>query len=70
MEEIFTFPHCFFFSMVAPLDFEELGHLAAHGSILLIHDFDRMLRIRQVCFEWCHFWQYNIHECLQALLQL
>jgi hypothetical protein len=41
--------------MVAPLNFEELDGLAPRHTILLILDFDRMLKIRQVCIERCHF---------------
>jgi hypothetical protein len=56
--------------MVAPLDLEELDCLMPCDVTLLIQDLDRMLRICQICLERCDFWQYNIHGCLQALLQL
>jgi hypothetical protein len=69
MEEFFTLPRDLFFGMVAPLYLEELNGLAP-GDILLIQDLDRVIRIGQICFERCHFRQYNIHECLQPLLQL
>jgi hypothetical protein len=36
----------------------------------LIQDLHWMLGVRQVSLERCHIRQYNIHECLQALLQL
>jgi hypothetical protein len=56
--------------MVAPLNLEELNHPTPRGMTLLIQDLDQMLRVCQICLEWCHFWQYNVHGCLQALLYL
>jgi hypothetical protein len=70
MEEILTFPCCFFCGVVAPLDLKELDHLAPCDTTLFIQDLNRVFGICQVCFEWWHFRQYNIHGCLQALLQL
>jgi hypothetical protein len=67
-EEIFTLPCCFFFRMVAPLDLVELDRLASYDMTLLVQDLDRMFRICQIRVERCHFWQYNIHGCLQTLL--
>jgi hypothetical protein len=43
--------------MVAPLNLEELYGLAPSDTILLIQDLDQMLRIVQIRFERCHFWQ-------------
>jgi hypothetical protein len=37
-EEVLTFPHCLFFSMVAPLHLEEFDHLAPHATTHLIKD--------------------------------
>jgi hypothetical protein len=54
-EEIFTFPRCFFFSMIAPLNIKELDCLAPHDMILLIQDFDKMLKAGEVRLESCHF---------------
>jgi hypothetical protein len=45
-EELFTFPCCFFFDMIAPLNLKELDFLTSHDTILLIQDFDRKLRVR------------------------
>jgi hypothetical protein len=52
------------------MNLEELNSLAPSDTILLIHDLDQVLKISQICIERCHFEQYNIHMCLQALLQL
>jgi hypothetical protein len=68
MEEVLTFPHCFFFSMMTPLHFIELDHLAPCDTILLIQDFDGMLGVGQVCLERCHVGQYHVHGFLQAPL--
>jgi hypothetical protein len=70
IEKIFTLLCCFFYHMVAPLDLVELGHLAPCDTTLLVQDLARMLGICHVCLKRCHFRQYNIHECLQLLLQL
>jgi hypothetical protein len=70
MEEVLTFPRCFFFRVVAPLYLEELDCFTTHDTILLIQDLDRVLVVRQVNLEWCHFGQYNVRRCLQTLLQL
>jgi hypothetical protein len=70
MEEVFTFPSSFFFRIVTPLNLEELNGLASSHTILLTQDLDRVLGIGQISFERCHFRQYNILECLQALLLL
>jgi hypothetical protein len=69
-DEVLTFPCCFFFSVIAPLYFEELDCFTPCDTILLIQDLDQMLRVRQVSLEWCHFEQHNVHICLQTLLQL
>jgi hypothetical protein len=69
-EEILAFPCGFFRGVVAPLDLKELDHLVPCDTTLLIRDLDRMFEICQVYFEWRLFWQYKIHGCLQALLQL
>jgi hypothetical protein len=70
MEEVFAFPCCFFFRVVAPLYLEELDCFTPRDTILLIQDLDRVLRVRQVNLERCHFRQHNVHRCLQTLLQL
>jgi hypothetical protein len=70
MEEIFTFPSCFFFRVVAPLYLEEIDCFTPHDTILLTQDLDRVLGVRQVSLERCHFRQHNVHRCLQTLLQL
>jgi hypothetical protein len=70
MEEVFTFPSCFFFRVVAPLYLEELDCFAPRDTILLIQDLDRVLGVGQVSLERCHFWQHDVHICLQTLLQL
>jgi hypothetical protein len=69
MEKFFTLPRCFFFGVIAPFNLEELDFWQ-YDTILLIQDFDGMLKVHQVSIKWCHFWQYDIHGCLQALLQL
>jgi hypothetical protein len=69
-EEVLAFPGCFFFRVVAPLYHEEFDYFSPHDTILLIQDLDRVLRVRQVSIEWCHFRQYDVHMCLQTLLQL
>jgi hypothetical protein len=69
-EEILAFPCGFFCGVVAPLDLKEPDHFAPCDTTLLIQDLDRMFGICHVYFEWCHFWQYNIHGCLQAPFQL
>jgi hypothetical protein len=68
MKEVLTFPHCFFFSMIAPLNVEELDNLAPCDTILLIQDLDGVLGIAQIQLEWGHFWQYNINGCLSGHL--
>jgi hypothetical protein len=69
-EEVFAFPGCFFFRVVAPLYLEELHCFSPRDTILLIQDLDQVLGVRQVSLERCHFRQYDIHRCLQTLLQL
>jgi hypothetical protein len=51
MEEVFAFPRCFFFGMIAPLNLEELDGLVPCNTILLIQDVDWVLRVRQVSLE-------------------
>jgi hypothetical protein len=46
MEEVFTLPSGLFFSMVAPLYFEELNSFALCDTVHLIQDLDRMLVVR------------------------
>jgi hypothetical protein len=70
MEEVFAFPSCFFFRVVAPLYLKELDCFTPHDMILLIQDLDRVLRVRQVSLERCHFRQHDVHRCLQTLRQL
>jgi hypothetical protein len=43
MEEVFAFPSCFFFRVIAPLYLEELDCFPPHDTILLIQDLDRVL---------------------------
>jgi hypothetical protein len=43
MEKVLTFPSCILFSVVAPLDLEELDGFTPRDTILLIQDFDWML---------------------------
>jgi hypothetical protein len=69
MNEILTFPSCFFLSVVA-LYLEELDHFMPHDTILLIGDLNGVLGVRQVSLEWCHFRQHDIHRCHQSFLQL
>jgi hypothetical protein len=70
MKKFLAFPCCFFFGVVAPLDLEELEGFMPRDMILLIQDFDWVLRVRQDSLKLCHFRQHNIHGCLQAFLQL
>jgi hypothetical protein len=70
MEEVFIFPSCFFFRLVAPLYIEELDCFTPRNMIRLIQDLDLVLGVRQVSLEQCHFRQHNVHRCLQTLLQL
>jgi hypothetical protein len=69
-EEVIAFPCCFIFSVVAPLYLEELDCFTPHDTIHLIQHFDRVLGVRQVSLERCHFWQHDVHRCLQTFLQL
>jgi hypothetical protein len=39
------------------------------NTILLIQDLDWVLGV-QVSLERCHFWQHDVHKCLQTFLQL
>jgi hypothetical protein len=59
-----------FFDVVAILDLEELDGFTPRDSILLIQDFDWVPREQQVSLERCHFWQHNVHGCVQTFLQL
>jgi hypothetical protein len=70
IEEVFAFLGCFFFRVVAPLYLEELECFSPCDTILLIQDLNRVLGVRQVSLERCHFRQYDVHRCLQTLLQL
>jgi hypothetical protein len=70
MKRVLTFPSYFFFGVVAPLVLEELDGFTPCDMILLVQDFDRMLGVRQVSLEWCHFRQHDIHMCFQSFLQL
>jgi hypothetical protein len=45
MEEVFAFPCCFFFRVVAPLYLEELDCFMPRDTILLIQDLDRVLGV-------------------------
>jgi hypothetical protein len=45
MEEVFTFPCCFFFRVVAPSYLEELDCFTPRDTILLIQDLDRVLGV-------------------------
>jgi hypothetical protein len=69
-EEVIAFPSCFFFRVVAPLYLKELDCFTPRDTILLIHDLDPMLGVRQIGLEWCHYGQHDVHRCLQTLLQL
>jgi hypothetical protein len=69
-EEVLAFLSCFFFKVIALLYLEELDCFMPHDTILLIQDLDQVLMVRQVSLEWCHFGQYDVHMCLQTLLQL
>jgi hypothetical protein len=69
-KQVIAFPHYFFFSMIAPLNLEELDHLAHRDTLLLIQYLDGVLRICEIRLEWCDVRHYNIHGFLQTLLQL
>jgi hypothetical protein len=45
LKKVLAFPSCFFFCVVAPLDLEELDGFTPHDTILLIQDFDWVLRV-------------------------
>jgi hypothetical protein len=45
MEEVFAFPSCFFFGVVAPLYLEELDYFTPRDTILLIQDLDWVLGV-------------------------
>jgi hypothetical protein len=64
MEEVLTFPCCFFFRVIAPLYLEKLDCFTPRDTILLIQDLNQVLRVRQVSLEWCHFRQHDVHRCL------
>jgi hypothetical protein len=70
MKKVLAFPCCLFFSVVAPLDLEQHDCSTPHDTILLIQDFDWMLRVGQVSLERCHFKKHDVHGCLEAFLQL
>jgi hypothetical protein len=55
MEGVFAFSSCFFFRVVAPSYLEELDCFTHRDTILLIQDLDRVLGVRQVSVERCHF---------------
>jgi hypothetical protein len=44
-EEVFAFPSCFFFRVVAPLYLEELDCFTPRDMILLIQDLDLVLEV-------------------------
>jgi hypothetical protein len=67
-KEVLALAHCFFVTMIAPLNLEELDHLVNRDTILLIQDLDGVLGICQICLERCHVRQYNIHGTLQTHL--
>jgi hypothetical protein len=69
-KEVFGFRSCFFFRVAAPLYLEEFDCFTPPDTILLIENLDRVLRVRQVNLERCHFRQHDIHRCFQTLLQL
>ena len=45
---IFTFPSCFFFRMISPLDFVELDHASPGKTNILFKNFERSITIGQV----------------------
>jgi hypothetical protein len=45
MKKVLAFPSFFFFGVVAPLDLEELDCFTPRDTILLIQDFDWVLRV-------------------------
>jgi hypothetical protein len=45
MKEVLALAHCFFVTMIAPLNLEELDHLVNRDTILLIQDLDGVLGI-------------------------
>jgi hypothetical protein len=45
-KQVLTFPSCFFFSVVAPLDLEELDGFTPRDTMLLIQDFDWMIEVQ------------------------
>jgi hypothetical protein len=67
MEDVLDLPCCFFFRVVALLYLEEHDCFA---MFLLLLDLDRVLGVRQVSLEQCHFGQHDVHRCPQTLLQL
>jgi hypothetical protein len=69
-KKILAFPSFFSFSEVALLDLEELDSFTPCDTILLIQDFDGVLRVRQVSLERCHFRQHDVHMCLQAFFSI
>jgi hypothetical protein len=70
MEDVLDLPCCFFFRVVALLYLEEYDCFAPRDTILLLLDLDRVLGVRQVSLEQCHFGQHDVHRCPQTLLQL
>jgi hypothetical protein len=48
MKKVLAFPSCFFYRVVDPLYLEELDCFMPRDTVLLIQDFDRVLRVRQV----------------------
>jgi hypothetical protein len=45
-KKVLTFPSCFFFGVVAPLDLEEHDGFTPHDMILLIQDFEGVLGVQ------------------------
>jgi hypothetical protein len=70
MRKVLTFPSCFFFGVVSPMDLEEPDGFMPRDMILPIQDFYWELGLQQVSLERRHFRQHNVHGCLQAFLQL
>jgi hypothetical protein len=65
MEDVLDLPCCFFFRVVALLYLEEHDCFAPRDTILLLLDLDRVLGVRQVSLEQCHFGQHDVTGALK-----
>ena len=66
----FTFPGCFFFRMVRPLDLEELDGLITSLPFRFIQDADRMLTVGQILLDVQYFMISPTNRIFEATTEL